>query len=217
MRPRRGACRNGLRKRQRSMWTHRKRGDEDDRLSRQSSSPAALLDQIDESTPRRWHNGWEGPWSGAEGSSPYASPRLWYALANRGHDTRAVQDGWGVARSRAQPSIPPLAPKESSLRITLTTRSTKITRSITPGRCLSNELAAGRKPAKAAYRLLLSGDRPATPAEESSSPRTCDSRACRGCPKGWPPTETLGKGLRVFGLTKAEHDEVAVIAAKGVT
>jgi hypothetical protein len=24
--------------------------------------------------------------------------------------TRAVQDGWGVARSRAQPSIPPLAP-----------------------------------------------------------------------------------------------------------
>ena len=119
MRPRRGACRNGLRKRQRSMWTHRKRGDEDDRLSRQSSSPAALLDQIDESTPRRWHNGWEGPWSGAEGSSPYASPRLWYALANRGHDTRAVQDGWGVARSRAQPSIPPLAPKESSLRITL--------------------------------------------------------------------------------------------------
>src|SRR5215471_7808626 len=38
----------------------------------------------------------------------------------------------------------------------------------------------------AASRHSLSGCRPAAPAEESSSPRTSDSRVCRGCPRGWP-------------------------------
>src|SRR5499427_10956739 len=36
----------------------------------------------------------------------------------------------------------------------------------------------------AAYRPLLSEYRPAAPAEESSSLRTCDSRVCRDCLKG---------------------------------
>src|SRR5215831_12171036 len=38
----------------------------------------------------------------------------------------------------------------------------------------------------AASHHSLSGYRPAAPAEESSSPRTSDSRVCRGYPRGWP-------------------------------
>src|SRR4030081_3922368 len=34
----------------------------------------------------------------------------------------------------------------------------------------------------------LSKYRPAAPAEENSSLTTAGSRACRGCPKGWPRT-----------------------------
>src|SRR5882757_11145908 len=39
-------------------------------------------------------------------------------------------------------------------------------------------------PTVAARHSLLES-RPAAPAEESSSLTTADSRACRGCPKGW--------------------------------
>src|SRR5579864_9379052 len=53
-----------------------------------------------------------------------------------------------------------------------------------PGQCGRRQLEC---PTAASHPLFLEY-RPAAPAEESSSLRTCDSRVCRGCPKGWPQT-----------------------------
>src|SRR6202022_4247494 len=49
-------------------------------------------------------------------------------------------------------------------------------------RCIMR--GASEYPTVASRHLLLES-RPAAPATESSSLTTADSRACRGCPKGW--------------------------------
>src|ERR1700720_3097169 len=46
--------------------------------------------------------------------------------------------------------------------------------------------------------------RPAAPAEENSSLTTAGSRACRGCPKGWPRTLSVYSSRSLVGLHTLE-------------